>query len=119
MDTIVYDAVQDVKAVAEYNGGGIETLLNGRVVKSVQRGHLRKTGLKTNNTFDIPISSVNPDHALLLQDTFIRYNADPAWAVSIYGEGTLSSDKITIKINADSSYGAIDAGVVWQVVEFY
>lgn len=22
MDTIVYDAVQDVKAVAEYNGGG-------------------------------------------------------------------------------------------------
>ena len=88
-------------------------------MKSVQRGHLRKTGLKTNNTFDIPISSVNPDRALLLQDTFIRYNADPAWTVSIYGEGTLSSDKITIKINADSNYGAIDAGVVWQVIEFY
>lgn len=25
MDTIVYDAVQDVKALAEYNGGGVLT----------------------------------------------------------------------------------------------
>ena len=60
MDTIVYDAVQDVKALAEYNGGGIDTLLNGRVVKSVQRGHVvGKVG--DEHEINVPISTIEID----------------------------------------------------------
>lgn len=40
MDTIIYDKIDEVQGKVEYNGGGINTLLNRGAVKSVQRGYV-------------------------------------------------------------------------------
>ena len=103
MDTIVYDAVQDVKAVAEYNGGGIETLLNGRVVKSVQRGVY--AGDTTNGTVAIPISEINSSKSVLL------VNGVP--------EGDRCSLSNSSILCEEDGGRLAHFYLGWQVVEFY
>ena len=108
MDTIVYDAVQDVKAVAEYNGGGIETLLGKGVVKSVQRGVFSSRSITANKWNTLAnISSVDSSKSFLLVTlTSVGYGT------SCYYR--LSNNKIEVYCTS-STLGAGD----WQVVEFY
>lgn len=64
MDVIIKDAIDNLMAQAEYNWGGINTLLNRGAVKSVQRGsgQLSKSSNITNMT--ISISAVNLEKVL-------------------------------------------------------
>ena len=106
MDKIIYDAIQDVMAQSKYNGGGIETLLNGRVVKSVQRGVVRD--INFNGTYSTPISTVNLDKSILITE----YTED---AVSI--NFTLTSSSISIGYTGRNNVSI--SNVSWQVIEFY
>ena len=114
MDTIVYDAVQDVKAVAEYNGGGIETLLNGRVVKSVQSGIYGGVKQTNSGKTEIAISKVDTAKSIMvLNERFSRASGDGGLTISY--ELALDGTKIIIKNSGNPAYHRL----FWQVVEFY
>ena len=121
MDTIVYDAVQDVKAVAEYNGGGIEALLGKGVVKSVQRG----TGFSFQTQSDtdygygtVTISNVDVSKTILIYD---------GYTVSTQGHdlqvtAKLNSGSISITTMSGAWMGTLNFSSQswnWQVIEFY
>lgn len=110
MDTIVYDAVQDVKAVAEYNGRGIEALLNGRIVKSVQRGS--NVGITVSNNKSVAtISKVNTAKSVLIHSQIQNSNATNA-ALTLDSSGT--------QILCVMANGSLTGQTfVWQVIEFY
>ena len=129
MDTIVYDAVQDVKAVAEYNGGGIETLLNGRVVKNVQRGNVNtRVSIPSNFPNDgysnlrININEVNPNKAILFCNFELRENTG---GKDIHGYAYIDLvllEKSNVNVQVGNSSSGSSVGYVygeWQVIEFY
>lgn len=110
MDTIVYDAVQDVKSSVEYNGEGIDTLLNGRIVKSVQRGSNVSITV-SNNKSVATISKVNTAKSVLIHSQIQNSNAINA-ALTLDSSGT----KILCVMESGSLTGQTFA---WQVIEFY
>ena len=116
MDTIVYDAVQDVKAVAEYNGGGIEALLNGRTIKHAQRGVANFVGadvIPKGGTKYINISSVDVSKSLCVIDTGrISYYENTALTYA------LESNRIVVS-NPRTDGSNVAAYISWQVIEFY
>ena len=117
MDTIVYDAVQDVKAVAEYNGGGIETLLGKGVVKSVQRGYVTISARSGGTTQRINISAVDPSKAIVAVSSELSNSADAASEAVAY-----SLTSTSFQIGARHTHGTsqnIDVFASWQVIEFY
>ena len=100
---IIYDAL-------EYYGGGINTLLNGRVVKSVQRGFFEPT---SNEPVTISISTVNTSKSLLFfEAAFQRGFQDhlPFWKTN-----GIELRSTSIYINKSSNLPTF----LWQVVEFY
>ena len=104
----IYDKLDELNEGLEYNGGGIETLLNGRVVKSVQRGVFSSRSITANKWNTLAnISSVDSSKSFLLVTlTSVGYGT------SCYYR--LSNNKIEVYCTG-SSLGAGD----WQVVEFY
>lgn len=128
MDTIVYDAVQDVKAVAEYNGGGIDTLksnalLNaGSVVKSVQRGVVSQTMANSGAQKEtaVEISEINPSKSIALVSA--RSSSNSVCPLSIVK--ALSATQLTISASTFQGDGFSGNGTNqhtygWQVIEFY
>ena len=126
---VVYDAVQDVKAVAEYNGGGIETLLNGRVVKNVQRGNVNtRVSIPSNFPNDghsnlrININEVTPNKAILFGNFELRGNAIDRDTHEYAYIDMVLLEKSNINVRVGNSSSGNSLGYVygeWQVIEFY
>lgn len=114
MDTIVYDAVQDVKAVAEYNGRGIETLLGKGVVKSGQRGY-GQYSFTGNGVSNILISEVDPGKALLFHDGMILANGKELTDGMI----RIGDDGTSIELISGNVTFSPTVRLSWQVIEFY
>lgn len=113
MDVIIKDAIDDLMAQAEYNGGGIEALLNGRVVKSVQRG---VTGTLNENTV-ININAIDANKSLLIYYVGTTYMNNAYQALAAYN-ATLTDNAISITVVSGGST-AYDRRLSWQVIEFY
>ena len=123
MDTIVYDAVQDVKAVAEYNGGGINSLkqdtaalLAKGVVKSVQRGIVQGAGSNNPTTVNIEIAAVNVGKCAVLVNAITTTQASYGAPSVVVKE--LQSNRLIL----DISYPGVGVRYMtysWQVIEFY
>ena len=95
-------------------GGGIETLLNGRVVKSVQRGVLNSQVIASGQTFSIPISQIDVEKGIVISEVNGSGNTsgnNPITSIS------LSSNSIILK-NEDARYNS-KITCSWQVIEFY
>lgn len=105
-NVIIYDKLEELNEGIESNGGGIDTLLNGRIVKSAQRGVARNINFR--GTYSIPISTVNLDKSILITD----YAGDN---VSI--NFTLTSSSINVGYTGINNVSI--ANVSWQVIEFY
>ena len=106
MDPILLDAI-------EYNGGGINTLLNRGAVKSIQRG-FGKYALSANAHHSIPISKVNIDKAFF----WFTFGSDVSF----------SSDRMVVRLDLlgeniiieyNNTTGAGSTSLWWQIVEFY
>jgi len=87
----------------------INTLVAGRVVKSVQRGKLR-VFISRGESSDINISNVNVDKSLLI--------------INIFNAGTYNNDGFTYTLYSDyiriySENKSEFNYVSWQVIEFY
>lgn len=87
----------------------VSSLINGRVVKSAQRGFFNSniTGAASKT---ISISTVTPSKSLLIIDGLTRYGGGSPWVV------TLNSNNISLRWTEDSY---VQVGVYWTVVEFY
>lgn len=123
-NTVIYDAIAGVDAKVEYNGGGIETLLNnallnaGSVVKSIQRGVYAQAST-TNKTVTVPISQVNVQKSLLIFDkTYYATGAESDSYITLYERITFELTDTHILIsNPDGAKKAYK--LTWQVIEFY
>ena len=112
-NVIIYDKLEELNEGIESNGGGIDTLLNGRIVKSVQRGKTSPLPVETVNSKKIPISAINLSKSVLIINYLSAYNAIDNLGVELY------QDYIHLTMN--NSSGNYKATVVfsWQVIEFY
>lgn len=112
----IYDKLEELNEGIEYNGGGgIEALLNGRVVKSVQRGEI-DTSVSYGNSYgttSINISAI--DHTKSV--AFVDANTDSDYAR--YSGSTLSNDALLLKVLATNNTGKATLKGSWQVIEFY
>lgn len=112
-NTVIYDAIAGVDAKVEYNGRGINTLLNGRVVKSVQRG-VSDLALSANQWAEVAtISQVNINKSILLIDGQVFKNATSGHLIY-----SLGVDKI--QAQSDENFlNSTAQKISWTVVEFY
>ena len=108
MDPILLDAI-------EYNGGGINTLLNRGAVKSVQRGVFTKAATGTGVYHTVSISTINPDKALVLvgavETETVVYNPEIITT-------ELSAESLTMQIRLGYN-GTKNVKGSWQVIDFY
>lgn len=95
-----------VSACRDQIQANIQTLLNGRVVKSVQRGVAIAVGTSTTV---VGISPINKDKAIVILNSYFNHQNNRN-AVLI----ELTSTSITIQSDLDSTNK-----VSWQVIEFY
>lgn len=109
-NNVIYDAIQSVAEQTEYNGGGIDSLLNGRIVKSVQRGS--NVGITVSNNKSVAtISKVNTAKSVLIHSQIQNSNATNA-ALTLDSSGT--------QILCVMANGSLTGQTfVWQVIEFY
>lgn len=112
-NNVIYDAIQSVAEQTEYNGGGIETLLNGRVVKSVQRGKTDSLSVEKNNPKMIPISAINVSKSVLV----INHASSGVYIAGLGIE--LYQDYIYLTMNNSSNDAGVKLVFSWQVIEFY
>ena len=104
MDPILLDAI-------EYNGGGINTLLNRGAVKSVQRGIFANQDL-SHSEERLPIVQVNQDKSVLLTELTYSGNAAGAGSTSVYLE---NGQNVVLKHQGSN----MKTSLSWQVIEFY
>ena len=93
--------------------GGIEAILNGRIVKSVQRGHVVGE-VGDEHEINVPISTIEIDKSILI----CSFDEEHEYQYTMYP--ILSSNKITLKSdNFFGNWGFTDVNFNWQVIEFY
>lgn len=90
----------------------VGTLLDGRVVKSVQRGITTGTGAAANKT--VPISAVNIDKCYI--DIVGAANNNVNAEIVLI---SLTSTTLTIGSSVNGNTWQTDARASWQVIEFY
>lgn len=112
-NNVIYDAIQSVAEQTEYNGGGIEALMNGRIVKSVQRGKTSPLSVETVNSNTIPISAINLSKSVLVINYMSAYDAIDYLGVELY------QDYIHLTMNNPSGNYRDTLVFSWQVIEFY
>lgn len=113
MDAILLDAI-------EYNGGGINALLNKGVVKSVQTGFVANAFSGANQTLSVDINAVNVDKSIVIVNT--EY-FNPGYAGSLVYRGafsfTLYTNRLDVTIQGANSYNSAKSFINWQIIEFY
>lgn len=112
-NVIIYDKLEELNEGIEYNGGGIDTLLNGRIVKSVQRGKTSPLLVETVNSKTIPISAINLSKSVLIINYMSTYDAIDNFGVELY------QDYIHLTMNNPSGNYRDTLVFSWQVIEFY
>lgn len=117
MDAVLMDRLENILSSCEYNGGGINTLLEnallnaGSVVKSVQRG-LSNVKINSGQTASVAaINRVNLKKSVLICN-FNMYTSSNGGYCAVYLDSSTS-----IKVAADTGYPSIE--IDWQVIEFY
>ena len=115
MDVPVMDKLEDVLSAVEYNGGGIEALLNGRVVKSVQRGEIDVNAGSYPNDTSISLSTINPAKAYAIVNA-VRNGSVQYSAEALVSQ--LSAESLVVKCRSGQTSNA-PIYVGWQVIEFY
>ena len=117
-NNVIYDAIQSVAEQTEYNGGGIETLLSGRVVKSVQRGSGQLSNNSNLTNKIISISTVDLEKSALVITFFCQFStANNTYSIAF--ADLTASDEITIKYRCQPSQNYGQIGYTWTVIEFY
>ena len=112
-NVIIYDKLEELNEGIESNGEGINTLLSGRVVKSVQRGHFSSSNTKDS----ISIAHVDATKSIVLGTLSAVYTlSDPDSPSTHNVQMLLNSNGNSIDFSAESR---IIYGISWQVVEFY
>ena len=94
---------------------GIDTLLGGRVIKSLQRGN--SVFGSDQNTLTVNISNVNTNKALLV---FSNTGAGTSSAGNAYGlvKGELiNTSTLNFKVTLPATTNTVQ--ISWQVIEFY
>lgn len=124
MDKIVYDRLDDLLSAIEYNGGGINALLSGRVVKRIQRGNSRIVTTemrKSSYTHTINISPIDTTKSVLLLESNFETMHNDSDDIGKTFTINLEANKITVgfNYNIDNYYKSIVALFFWQVIEFY
>lgn len=102
--------------------GDVTTLLNGRVVKSIQRGTLnssqRSNTISGGLTFSIDISPVATDKACLINNFEVNRSSDDG--IAYFTNVALNDNTIDIAISYTSGNGVtFTVSGFWQVIEFY
>lgn len=105
MDPILLDAI-------EYNGRGINTLLNRGAFKTVQRGTVRRQ-FNSQEIFTVPISPVNIEKSVPITDTMGSNNYGMGIGISV----NLSDDEISFK--EEKRDATSNPTINWTVIEFY
>ncbi|MGE6513383.1 hypothetical protein [Lysinibacillus sphaericus] len=93
----------------------VDTIINGRAVKSVQRGVMTTPNNSELKIFTATINSINPAKALVTID-YGGTTSGSSPAYSAYIEN-VSATSITIGFPYSYTYGGTK--ISWQVVEFY
>lgn len=114
-NTVIYDAIQNIAEQTEYNGRGIEALLNGRVVKSVQRG-MFTFGSRDETSKVINISTINPSKSSIILAPANGGNSTANYTTLSALTGVNLTEN-TINLTRKSGAGFV--GAFWQVIEFY
>ena len=110
MDSILLDAI-------EYNGGGINTLLNKGTIKSVQHGYTRiyRNSMSGNIPYEgegrIDISPVDRNKSVLILERGDTLDNDSFTNIYIADDGR------ALIVNNDKKM--FDYYLSWQVIEFY
>ena len=116
----IYDKLENVLDKVEYNGGGIDALLNGRIVKSVQRG-IFKLNISTTATKSqtININNINTEKSILI--TNIQTETNTGYFNKYNKSIQLTSNSIVFSIAGSTSptLSWVQDVVFWQVIEFY
>lgn len=128
-NTVIYDKLEELNEGIEYKGGGIETLLNGRVVKNVQRGNVNtRVSIPSNfpnagySNLRININEVNPNKAILFGNFELRENAGNKDIHSYAYIDLVLLEKSNVNVQVGNSSSGSSVGYVygeWQVIEFY
>lgn len=115
-NVIIYDKLEELNEGIEYNGGGITELLNGRIVKSVQRGRTRNTITNGSPSKSVNITSVNLSKSILIANLYISGDSFGSYL----GVTLSSANQITVSIEEYASNNvSISYTLSWQVIEFY
>ncbi|MDM5250320.1 hypothetical protein [Lysinibacillus sp. G4S2] len=93
----------------------VDSLINGRAVKSVQRGVLSLPHTSEVKTFTATINSINPAKASVTID----YGGSVAGSSSVYAPYIENVTATSITIGFPNSYIYGGTKISWQVVEFY
>ena len=123
-NVIIYDKLEELNEGIEYNGGGINALLSGRVVKRIQRGNSRivTTDMrKSSYTHTINISPIDTTKSVLLLESNFETMHNDSNDIGKTFTINLEANKITVgfNYNIDNYYKSIVALFFWQVIEFY
>lgn len=110
------EIIGNLKPLIEYNGGGINTLLEKSVIKSVQSGQTYAYLHQSNNpttpprTVTTPITTINPDKAVLI------YAVAPAQTAYSAGPARAALEVNQIVFSSPTDIAA--CYFTWQVIEF-
>lgn len=127
-NNVVYDRLDDLYALGENNGGGINEIKGspllqvGSVVKSVQRGIRTVTLGGGNINTSVPISQVDLKKAVLI--TSIHGFSGMGGGIESgesygYVGATLSANSVNISGSGMGNYGyTFNVSVSWTVIEF-
>ena len=96
--------------------GDVTTLLNGRVVKSVQRGDAVLQSVP--GMVQIPISAVNPEKAFVIVYAGSGDRVMDGTSFYVYS-ALLQSASLNVGVGGPSNYTVNAANISWQGVEFY
>ena len=105
--TAIATVQNQIKANTDTIKNNVASLINGRVVKSVQRGTV------SGGTMYVSLSTVNPLKCLALATGIYRPSTLDPYTVNI---ASLTSNRLNFSYDTGNSHAFT---VSWQVIEFY
>lgn len=111
----VDDNVDGVSGKVDIIDGNVDLLLQGRIVKSVQRGEI-DTSVSYGNSYATTSINISPID-LAKSVAFVDANTNTDYAR--YSGSTLSNDALLLKVLATNNTGKATLKGSWQVIEFY
>ena len=122
------EIIGTLNPLIEYNGGGINSLIEKGTVRSVQRGTVNQTQTSEGGpsaqrffNFTIPISSIQNTAKTFFTQVFSANNVSESGGITVT---SIVLEESTIVVQAQTKnavYGNVTVQLTgdWQIVEFY